>query len=73
MASKVLVERLVLLGLPGGKSYSAATGKSRSFGVEAGVGADVRLAKGAAVVVRAVNLPVAADWSIKVTPGVAAA
>jgi hypothetical protein len=71
--SKVLIERVIILGLPTNKGYTATAGKSKSFAVEAGVGVDVRLAQGSAVVVRAVNLPLAADWSLKISQGVAAA
>eukprot|EP00879_Flechtneria_rotunda_P012458 GHRR01013010.1.p1 GENE.GHRR01013010.1~~GHRR01013010.1.p1 ORF type:complete len:687 (+),score=194.43 GHRR01013010.1:1218-3278(+) len=70
LTSKLLIEKVIILGLPVDSSYSASSGGKR-FSVLTGVGVDTRLAKGSAAVVRAVNLPVAADWSIHVTEGTA--
>lgn len=71
LTSKLTIERIVILGLPLDKSYTARAG-SKSFEVLSGVGVDLRLAKGSAVVVRAVNLPIASDWSLRITERVAA-
>lgn len=72
LPSKLVIERVIILGLPAGKSYSARSTGNKMHSVVSGAGVDVRLAKGSAVVVRAVNLPLASDWSLRLLEGVAA-
>jgi hypothetical protein len=69
LASKLLIERVIILGLPADKAYTARSSGGKTHAVISGTGVDVRLAKGAAVVVRAVNLPLASDWSLRITEG----
>jgi hypothetical protein len=64
---QLLIERLVILGLPQGKEYHAVLG-SRSMAVYPwGVG--VNVAQGDAMVVRAVALPLGKDWALKLVEG----
>ncbi|KAF8064543.1 PSL5 [Scenedesmus sp. PABB004] len=72
LPSKLTIERIVILGLPEGRAVSA-THNGKPLPVTTGAGVDLRLPKGAAVVVRAGGLPLAADWSVKITPGGATA
>lgn len=70
LTSRVQLERIIILGLPADKSYTARSG-SKSFPVLSGTGVDVRLAAGHAVVVKAAGLPVASDWQLRITEVVA--
>jgi hypothetical protein len=67
--SKLLIERVIILGLPSDKAYYARSTGNKMHTVISGAGVDVRLAKGSAVVVRAVNLPLASDWSLRILEG----
>ncbi|KAF6258577.1 glycosyl hydrolases family 31-domain-containing protein [Scenedesmus sp. NREL 46B-D3] len=69
LASKLLIERVIILGLPTDKSYTARSTGGKTHAVISGTGVDVRLAKGSAVVVRAVNLPLASNWSLQIVEG----
>jgi hypothetical protein len=69
LASKLVIERVIILGLPSDKAYTARSSSGKTHTVVSGAGVDVRLAKGAAVVVRAANLPLALDWSLRITEG----
>lgn len=69
LASKLLIERVIILGLPADKSYTARSTGGKTHAVISGTGVDVRLAKGSAVVVRAVNLPLASNWSLQIVEG----
>lgn len=61
-----MVEKVVILGLQPDRSYTASSGSS-TFAVRSGVGIDPRISKGSAVMVRATNLPLTGDWTLKVT------
>jgi len=64
---QLVIERLVILGLPQGKEYHAVVG-SRTMPVYPwGVGVNVE--KGDAMVVRTVSLPVGKDWALKLVEG----
>jgi hypothetical protein len=69
LQSKLLIERVIIIGLPSDKTYSARSTGNKMHTVVSGAGVDVRLAKGSAVVVRAVNLPLASDWSLRILEG----
>lgn len=66
--SKLVIEKVIILGLEPGRSYKAAAGKT-SYAVRSGAGVDPRMRSGKGVVVRTVNLPVNGDWTLKVTEG----
>jgi hypothetical protein len=53
----------------GGTSYAARMSGAggRAFAVTPGVGLDARVAKGSAVVVRTLDLPLAKDWSLSIS------
>lgn len=63
--SSLVIEKIIILGLAQDSSYTATAGKT-SYPVRTGMGVDPRMSKGQAVVVRTVNLPLNADWSLKV-------
>ena len=64
---QLVIERLVILGLPQGKDYHAVVG-SRTMPVYSwGVGVNVE--RGDAMVVRTVSLPVGKDWALKLVEG----
>lgn len=64
--SKLLIEKVIILGLAPDKSYTASVG-STSYAVRTGMGVDPRMRKGQGVVVRTVNLPLNGDWSLKIS------
>lgn len=65
MDSSLVIEKIIILGLDPDRTYSATAGK-HSHPVRTGMGVDPRMTKGKAVVVRTVNLPLNADWSLKI-------
>eukprot|EP00878_Enallax_costatus_P028645 GHUV01030958.1.p1 GENE.GHUV01030958.1~~GHUV01030958.1.p1 ORF type:complete len:196 (-),score=32.13 GHUV01030958.1:100-687(-) len=72
LTSKLQLERIIILGLPTNKSYTATVG-SKSFSVLSGLGVDVRISQGDAVVINAAGLPIGSDWQLRVSEEVAAA
>jgi hypothetical protein len=68
LSSSLVIEKVVLLGLAPDRSYTATAGK-HSYPVRSGAGVDPRMSKGKATVVRTVNLPLNADWTLKVSQG----
>lgn len=72
LKSQLQVERIVILGLSADKTYTASSG-GKNFSVLSGLGVDLRLAQGSAVVIRAAGLQIASDWQLRVTEAVATA
>lgn len=69
--SRLQLERIVILGLPTNKAYTATVG-SKSFNVLSGLGVDVRVLRGDAVVIRAAGISIGSDWQLRVVDSVAA-
>lgn len=70
LTSKLQLERIIILGLPTDKTYTASSG-SKKFSVVSGLGVDVRIAKGHAVVIRAAGLPIGTDWQLRISEAAA--